>query len=156
MRPTTPELIAAIIDSLEQQVAPHVQDKWAASALRSAAQLLRHLALRTERESAVLIEDNIDVRRVLEIVRPHLGGRPPLAAAEAAVVRALSDAEPDAHDVADLDARNESYQHAVGQLLADPAVRAESGTVEILRGYLHRRLEREHALYFPVFTAPPF
>src|SRR6266850_733991 len=46
MRPTTVELLDSIAQALEDQVLPVVQDKWGASTLRSAMQLLRHLALR--------------------------------------------------------------------------------------------------------------
>jgi hypothetical protein len=156
MRPTTPELISAIVESLEHQVAPNVQDKWAASALRSATQLLNHLALRSEREGRVLVEDNRDVREVLETVLQALAAHAELSDVRTAVEKALNDPEPSIHDVAALDARNEVYQAAVDRLLRQPEVRTLDGLHESLRSYLRRRLLREHPLYFPVFTGPPF
>jgi hypothetical protein len=156
MRPTTPELISAIVESLERQVAPNVADKWAASALRSATQLLNHLAVRVEREGRVLAEDNQDARRVLEAALPRLAAHPDLAGVRGAVQGALNESEPSLQDTGSLDARNEHYQAAIEALLRDAGVRALDELYQSLRGYLHRRLEREHALYFPVFTAPPF
>lgn len=158
MRPTTPELISAIVASLERQVAPHVNDKWAASALRSAAQLLSHIALRTEGEARVLEDDNADVRQVLETVLVRLEAYAEFSAARRTVESALAAREPAAQDFAGLDARNELYQAAVESLLNHAGVRTvEQGAVHrILREYLRRRLKREHPLYFPVFTSPPF
>src|SRR5271154_4863269 len=123
MRPTTPELISAIVESLERQVAPNVQDKWAASALRSATQLLNHLAVRVERESEVLAEDNRDVRQVLEAILPRLAADPDLAGVRSAVQEALNVSESNLQDRATLDARNESYQAAVEALLGHAGVR---------------------------------
>lgn len=158
MRPTTPELITAIVASLEQQVAPHVADKWAASALRSAAQLLNHIALRTESEARVFEDDNVDARQVLAAVLARLAEAAEFAAARDTIERALAEPAPGAHHAGGLDARNETYQAAIEYLLNHSGVRAfEKGAVHrVLREYLRRRLEREHPLYFPVFTTPPF
>ena len=60
VRPTTRELVDGIANALERQVSPVVQDKWAASVLRSAVQLLRHVAVRVEDEARLLVEDNAD------------------------------------------------------------------------------------------------
>jgi hypothetical protein len=158
MRPTTSELLAAIVVSLESQVAPKVQDKWAASALRSATQLLNHLAVRADRQGEVLTEDNEDVRQVLEAILSRLTAQPELAALRATVEKTLSGAAPAPHDHAGLDERNEIYQAAVEQLLRRLPVGSIAGSSvhDELRSYLRRRLRREHSLYFPVFTGPPF
>jgi hypothetical protein len=160
MRPTSRELINAIVTALEQQVAPTVQDKWVASVLRSATQLLNHIAVRTEDEGRVLIEDNDDIRQVLEAVQPRLVGKSNVAELCAAIEQALNAAEPAAYDTAGLGVRNEAYQAAVEQLLRhrDRVRQASGGTAthDELRAYLRRRLKREHHLYFPVFTGPPF
>src|SRR6266702_3754257 len=141
MRPTTPELMAAIVESLERQVAPNVQDKWAASALRSATQLLNHLAVRTEREGRMLAEDNRDVHHVLEAALPRLAVQAEFSDLRAAVERALNDPDPSLQDTVGLDARNEIYQTAVEQLLRRPGVRTLDGSsvYESLRSYLRRR-----------------
>jgi CheY-like chemotaxis protein len=160
MRPTTRELIDAIVTALEQEVAPLVQDKWAASVLRSATQLLNHLSLRVEDGARVLIEDNKDVRYVLETVYRSLSVNADTASLRAAVEEALKATESPHHDVAALDARNEAYLVAVETLLKHRSLvrQATGGTSvqEQLREYMRRRLKREHHLYFPVFTGPPF
>jgi hypothetical protein len=160
MRPTTRELIDGIVTALEHQVAPVVQDKWAASVLRSATQLLNHIALRAEDEARVLIEDNLDVRQVLEAIRPRLAGKADIGPLHAAVEEALKAAEPASHDVVGLGARNDAYLAAVEKLVRHRGLvrqATEGASVhEQLRGYLRRRLKREHHLYFPVFTGPPF
>jgi hypothetical protein len=133
-----------------------LQDKWAASALRSATQLLKHLEIRTAGEPRVLAEDNRDVREVLEALLPQLAVRAALSAAHEAVKIALSEPEPGDSDVASLDARNEVYQAAVEKLLNHAGVRSLDHVQQALRAYLRRRLTREHPLYFPVFTGAPF
>src|SRR5258708_12304830 len=72
MRPTTVELLESIAQALEDQVLPVIQDKWGASTLRSAMQLLRHLALRVPLEAGVLAADNDDARRILTLVNDRL------------------------------------------------------------------------------------
>jgi len=74
MRPSNAELLESIAQALEDQVGPLVQDQWAASTLRSAVQLLRHVAIRGVREPGLLAEDRADVRSVLEAVRARLAG----------------------------------------------------------------------------------
>jgi hypothetical protein len=157
MRPTTTELLSAVVESLERQVAPHVQDKWAASALRSAAQLLRHAAIRSEHERRMQSEDNRDARETLESSLAHLATRGELAEVRAIIEPVLRLPDPGPYDAAALDARNEGYQSVIERLLEDGALRsAEPAVHGLLRSYLRRRLQREHALYFPVFTGPPF
>ena len=158
MRPTTPELISAIVASLERQVAQHITDKWAASALRSAAQLLNHIALRTQGEAQVLEADNLDVRQVLATVLARLEAHAEFSAARRAVEGVLAGPESGAPTAGGPEDRNESYQALVEMLLNHAAIRVlEQGAVHrILRDYLRRRLKREYSLYFPVFTSPPF
>src|SRR5579863_6095399 len=112
MRPTTVELLESIAQALEDQVLPVVQDKWGASTLRSAMQLLRHLALRVPLEPRILAADNDDVRRILTLAHDRLTqlGETDLAAAAAA---ALSPRSADPLDVVAADAQNETYLRAV-------------------------------------------
>jgi hypothetical protein len=160
LRPTARELIENVAASLERDVSPHVADKWAASALRSAVQLLTHLATRVENEQAVLIEDNADIRQVLESSRVRMAAYPGGAEWRRAIDQVLAAAEPAPHDAVGLDRRNDEYQRVVELLLRDrPALHALPTGQEIhadLRRYLQRRLEREHAVYFPAFTGAPF
>src|SRR5580693_8136007 len=108
MRPTSAELLETIAQELEDRVLPVVQDKWGASTLRSAMQLLRHLALRVPLEPRILAADNDDVREVLALAYERLAqlGETDLAAAAAAV---LSSPLADPLDVVAADALNETY-----------------------------------------------
>jgi hypothetical protein len=180
MRPTSAELLEAIAQELEDRVLPVVEDKWGASTLRSAMQLLRHLALRVALEPRVLAEDNEDARAVLEracerltrlgeselaaaaaaALDPRPAERPAGASAAVAVDRlGVADA-PDPLDVAAADAINERYLRAVETIVAarnrlreidDPPTIHPS-----LVAYLERRLERERAMFLPVFLSAPF
>ena len=159
MRPTTVELLDSIAQALEEQVLPVVQDKWGASTLRSAMQLLRHLALRVPLEAGILAADNDDVRRILTLVGDRLSrlGETELAAAAAA---ALSAHSVDPLDVIAADAVNETYQGAVEMIIA---ARDRLRTIDTppqihqtLVDYLQRRLDRERRMFVPVFLSPPF
>ena len=159
MRPTTVELLDSIAQALEEQVLPVVQDKWGASTLRSAMQLLRHLALRVPLEAGILAADNDDVRRILTLVGDRLSqlGETELAAAAAA---ALSAHSVDPLDVIAADAVNETYQGAVEMIIA---ARDRLRTIDTppqihqtLVDYLQRRLDRERGMFVPVFLSPPF
>jgi hypothetical protein len=159
MRPTTVELLDSIAQALEEQVLPVVQDKWGASTLRSAMQLLRHLALRVPLEAGILAADNDDVRRILTLVGDRLSqlGETDLAAAAAA---ALSAHSVDPLDVIAADAVNETYQGAVEMIIA---ARDRLRTIDTppqihrtLVDYLQRRLDRERRMFVPVFLSPPF
>jgi hypothetical protein len=161
MRPSTHELLESIAVALERQVAPVVEDKWAASVLRSAVQLLGHLAVRTEGEARVLRDDNADARQLLEAIAPKLAvDRPDAAQLRVAVAQALQSEEVPLCDTADLASRNDSYQSAIELLIRNRDLVREltrdSSTHEELRAYLKRRLAREHHMYFPSFTGPPF
>ena len=159
MRPTSEELLGSIAQALEDQVLPVVQDKWAASTLRSAMQLLRHLAIRVVREPGILAADNADLREVLSAATAELA-QAGLGDLEAAVCAALAAGNPDPLDVAAADRLNEGYLRAVEALIAArdrlrqarPAGELHAALVE----YLRRRLEREHDLFLPVFLSPPF
>ena len=160
MRPTTRELIEAIATSLQRDVGPQLVDKWSASALRSAGQLLNHLAVRVDKAPVVLIEDNADVRRVLLSIRERLTASPSRPAWCGAIEEVLAAPEPATHDAVGLGQRNEAFQDVVEVLLRDrQALHALPSGRDMhadLRSYLRRRLEREQALYFPAFTGAPF
>jgi cell division septum initiation protein DivIVA len=159
MRPTSAELLETIAQELEDRVLPVVQDKWAASTLRSAMQLLRHLALRVPLEPRILAEDNKDARAALLLARDRLTrlGESDLAAAAAA---ALDSDAADPLDVAAADAINERYLRAIETIVAArDRLRATDDPPTIhqsLVDYLQRRLQREHPMFLPVFLSAPF
>jgi len=159
MRPTSRELIEGVVAAIERDVAPGVSDRWAASALRSAVQLLNHLAVRVEKEAALLIEDNADARRVLSSISVQIGSSAAAAALRPLIEEALKTPEPPPYDPPRLDEANEALQGVIERVLRDEALAANAQTEAIrieLHRYLRRRLEREHLLYFPVFTGAPF
>lgn len=160
MRPTTRELIEAVVSSLQRDVSPHLADKWGASALRSAVQLLNHLAVRVEKEQVVLIEDNADVRQVLLSIGERLTASQSRPAWCRAIEEALAAPQPATHDAVGLGGCNEAFQGVVELLLHDrQALHAVPSGRDLhadLRSYLRRRLEREQGLYFPAFTGAPF
>ena len=159
MRPTTVELLESIAQALEDQVLPVIQDKWGASTLRSAMQLLRHLALRVPLEAGILAADNDDARGVLALVGDRLRqlGETDLAAAAAT---ALGARPVDPLDVIAADVLNENYLRAVEAIIAArDRLRAVDIPPQIHRtlvDYLQRRLDRERGMFIPVFLSPPF
>ncbi len=158
MRPTSAELLDSIAQALEDQVLPLIQDKWGASTLRSAMQLLRHLALRVPLEPRILAADNDDVRRILTLAHDRLTqiGESDLASTAAA---ALGASAADPLDVIATDAQNETYLRAVEAIVAArDRLRAVDGPPTIhqsLIDYLQRRLERERGMFLPVSLEPP-
>ena len=159
MRPTTRELVDGIANALEHQVSPVVQDKWAASVLRSAVQLLRHVAVRVEDEARLLVEDNADAARTLEDARRQLPSGPDLEALRAMIASTLQVPAPAPTDAGQLAEHNERLQAAIEQLLhcqTAPDQGGEAAMLADISAYLQRRLAREQHLYFPVFNSPPF
>jgi hypothetical protein len=158
MRPSSAQLITRISEALDTTVLPAiVDDKWAASVLRSATTLLNHLAARVEIEVPILLEDNEDARATLADVENALGNR--------AVLLALVEDALAAHEAVPtwnataLDARNRDYQTAIEHILRElygTRDAAEQEARETLLNYLRRRVGRERDLYFPAFTEPPF
>jgi hypothetical protein len=159
VRPTTRELVEGIANALERQVAPAVQDKWAASVLRSALQLLRHVSIRVEDEARLLGEDNADATRVLEHAAQRLRGRAAFEALHARIERALELEPVPSHDAVALAERSDLLQSALEELLRDPDRLGDAEDAVVLdaaRQYLQRRLAREQHWYFPVFNGAPF
>ena len=58
MRPSAKEIIDGVSWALDNQVAPVIDDKKAASSLRSIKGLLNHLSVRVEMEGHILNDDN--------------------------------------------------------------------------------------------------
>ena len=75
MKPSTREIIENIIKSLDEVVLPVVEDKQAASSLRSARTLLDHLARRVEGDADMLLADNADALVVFTTIASRFAGQ---------------------------------------------------------------------------------
>lgn len=167
MKPSSKQLIDSVAWSLQEKVVPVVDDKWAASTLRSVHCLLTHLSTRVELEGSMLFDDNRDLRGVLQAVMAQLdGAREPLADVRIRVAAVLvrhwrdEDAYP---TVASLGEENEALRGAVDDLLKvlhrdDAGVdrSTANATVEALDGYTRRRLERDQPMFMPAFLSSNF
>jgi hypothetical protein len=158
MRPGTPELLDSIAEQLGEQVLPAVTDKWAASTVRSAIQLLRHLALRVEHEPYLLAAEAVDLEKTFKQVAAGLSGTE-LSELKAAVQCALARPAAPLNDHTAQCARDEALQCTVESLVAArELIRSATGTTavhDLLLAYLERRLVRERELITPFQTTPP-
>lgn len=158
MRPSTPELLGSIAAALEQQVLPVVQDKWAASTLRSAMQLLRYLALRVPSEPAILRAQAADLQLVLTQVTASIE-RVNLADLLAKLQTFVAQPQPDALDNTALETYCESGLRVIEALIAARdrlrSATGSSATHDMLIDCLQRQLARERDLILPFHTSPP-
>jgi hypothetical protein len=156
--PTSADLLTGIADALDRQVLPAVTDKWAASTVRSASQLLRHLALRVECEPRLLQDAARDLATVLTEVRPLFGG-PDLADIRIALDKALNVPAAAADDLPCLRARHEALSSAAEAVIAArDRVREAAGSSAIhdqIVNCLLRQLDRQRALIEPFQSLPP-
>ena len=165
MKPTAREIIESISWALDHRVEPQVEEKWAASSLRSIRCLLQHLAVRVEHEGQMLVEDNADLRDVLGQVVGNVGGvgtwRDIHSEIEGLLEREWR--PPAAYPtVASLNEENEALQTGLDHVLVrlyrhgdglDPA------TADALRAELDecliRRVGREQPMFMPAFSENP-
>ena len=165
MRPSSKSIIDGISWVLDNRVAPHATEAWAASSLRSISGLLKHLSVRVELEGPLLAEDNADLRALLSDAMTHLDGG--LLRALKKDITATLEREwraPEAYPtVASLEDENEALNDHVERLihvLHDDAApidaQARAKLEAEVTDYLKRQRERERPLYVPAFTGPPF
>lgn len=159
MRPTTPELLSGIARALESQVLPKLEDKWAASTVRSAIQLLDHLERRVELEPGLLAieHDELDAlfAQIIGTLREaNWAGLPALLEFGAAGPATVS------QDLAGLAARDEARLAILETLVARRVeIARATGSDELHKGiiaYLLRRIGREKPMILPVLLGPPF
>ena len=165
MRPSAREIIEGIAWTLDNRVAPHATEPWAASSLRSIRGLLQHLAERVEVEGPLLADDNADLRAVLAGALGRLGGNGAAWQTLAPGIRAALERvwrDPAAYPtVASLSEENGALSALVERLIhalhadgLDDLARA--ATMAAVREYLARQAERERPLFLPAFTGPPY
>jgi len=87
MIPSSRDLIAGIVRTLEQDVLPELAGAtWTASHIRSCVMLLTHLEERVVHEGPILYQDNIDLRALLGRLRTDLSGPLPETATQLSAV----------------------------------------------------------------------
>ncbi len=163
MRPSSAELLHSIAEALERQVLPGVTDKWAASTLRSAMQLLHHLALRIEHEPALLRQQRTELIAALTATHADLAAPakqvPQLLALRGQLERALHGAAAPSDDVLTLERCVEELLAAAERVIAArDSLRAATGSSVIsdtLVELLARQLARELPLIEPFQSKPP-
>ena len=167
MRPSARQLIESVDWALQEKVAPTVEDKWAASALRSAHCLLQHLSVRVELEGQLLHDDSADLRTVLAGLPATLDGAPAdhggdLRKAIAGVLDRRWRDEGAYPTIASLSEENialrEVADDVIRRLRAEPVAADDAGRAALseLEAYVHRRLQREQPLFIPAFLASTF
>jgi hypothetical protein len=151
-------MLDAIADALDLQVLPVTDDKWAASTVRSAVQLLRYLSLRVVQEPALLPQQLAQLRTALQKIDAMLTS-PQLADLRGGVRAALRRPAPPAHDMPALDAEIDILLRAAESVIAArQRVQDASGSSAIhdaLLGCLTRQLSAERELILPFQSTPP-
>jgi hypothetical protein len=144
-------------------VLPAVTDKWAASTLRSAMQLLNHLALRIDHEPALLQQQLVELIPALTATHADLAAAaqqvPQLRALRDQLERALHGATATPDNGVILERRVEALLAAAERVIAArDAVRAATGSsviTDTLVQLLARQLARELPLIEPFQSKPP-
>lgn len=155
MRPSSKQLLNSITWSLDQRVAPLLDDKWGLSTLRSVRCLIEHLGVRVESEGQVLFDDNAD----LNTLAIELGPTPATqldAGARFQTVCAQSWREIDVYPTLEsLAEENDAKRTALESLirqLDSPLAEGLTGVDEVLElidAYLQRQLQRDQPMFLP-------
>ena len=72
MRPRADEVMQSIIATYDEHILPNVQGELPKSLALTVSNLLRHVALRMEREAPALVEDNAELREVLLAISAYV------------------------------------------------------------------------------------
>jgi hypothetical protein len=149
IHPSVDDALAAIIAAVEEQIAPHVQDEYAASLCRTVGQMLRSVQARLKEEPAALAADNADLREVLSANLDRLPGD--IRAQVSAALDARS-----ARAAASLDELTAEALALRGALVRVIGAVTDSGDPvrKAARDYLRRQLERERPWMRDAFNGP--
>ena len=168
MKPTASHLIEAARMALEEHIAPDVKSELAGSAVRSINMVLKHLAVRCEREGGILWEEHQALKRLLLQCAETLKNldQAPNARMSGRITAALANSRVAAEDYPSielLDEENAEWRGLVDDvltgLLHELSENPDQPALQDLRGSIRQHLDeqilRERVLYFPVFTGPP-
>jgi hypothetical protein len=149
MYPGVDDVLGAVLVTLEDVITPSVGDENAASACRTAAQLLRSTRARLRHEQAALQADNDDLRALLagrrdelpEDVRPTIDNA--LTAAHGAPIASVTQLQDEARGL---------REALVSAVYAVPDRSTQFRVAA--REYLERSLERQAPWLVDSFTGP--
>ncbi|MDI9953291.1 hypothetical protein [Rhodococcus sp. IEGM 1305] len=147
--PGVDEALRAIIHTVEDEIAPHVEDDLAQSRCRTVAQMLRSVQVRVREETQALAADNTDLR---ELFAEWSGTLPADVAPQ--VAAALADPAPAVYpSLTDLQADAVRLREALVHVIE--AVPDSGDPIrKTARNYLRRQLGREKAWMQDAFTGP--
>ncbi|WP_220187740.1 hypothetical protein [Pseudonocardia pini] len=147
MHPGVDEALESIVAAVEQDIAPHVENEYAASMCRTVAQMLRSVRVRVAEELPTLVADNAELRELLTAHADRLADRSALDAA----VRAS--AERTAPSLEELYADAEALRAALTTLI-EAVPDSTDPTRKAAREYLRHSLDRERPWMVDAFTGP--
>jgi hypothetical protein len=147
--PGVDEALDAIIQTVEEEIAPHVQDDLASSLCRTVAQMLRSVRVRITHEPAALSVDNAALRDLLATWAPEL----PAGAATAANMAAAQAPPPMYASMPDLAA--DALRLRAALVVAIEAVpETDHAFRKAARAYLTQQLSHEKVWLQDAFTGP--
>lgn len=153
IEPTVPEVLTAVIATMEQDIAPNVtadDDGYTASLCRTVIQLLRSVRSRIDHEEPALLEDNAELRALLTTWLPTLPEGPRHAAER--MLQAADEVEA-VTTVARLGEESKCLRDALAILIAALPDASDPARVAS-REYLRHRLERQRPWMVDTFTGP--
>jgi len=150
IRPDVDDVLAVVIETIEREIAPTVDDEHAASLCRTVAQLLRSTRARVAHEGEALSEDNRQLRSVLAGLRDAVPA--PVAPRIDAV---LADEAAGYRPVTDLQREAVALRRALVEAMTSLASETDdSAHQQAIRGYLHDELERQRPWLVDAYTGP--
>jgi septal ring factor EnvC (AmiA/AmiB activator) len=147
IHPGVGEALESIVAAVENDIAPKVEDEYAASMCRTVAQMLRSVRVRIAEEPAALAADNAELR---ELLAAHADRSPDRERLDTAVRTSAERRRP---TLDELYADAEALRSALSALIeavpdsTDPARKAA-------REYLRHSLDRERPWMVDAFTGP--
>lgn len=148
MRPTPAEIVEGLQYNLRADLIPELQTPWGKRIAGNMLWALEHLKQRLEEEHALAVEENADLRGVLEAAAAARGGDATLSDALASVDLAPGEARewPAAEELTAENARLRTLVDAIVE--AFPAERGEvaEGLWREILGYIARQTDRDGAL----------
>ena len=150
MLPDVDDVLACLIDTIEAEITPHVDDDYAASLCLTVAQMLRSVRARVNHEGQALHEDNAELRELLGRLDADVD-----AATSEQIGEALAAATASGGYVA----VDELQRHAMALRQAlvvciEALPDRDASARDAIRQYLAHQLERQRPWLIDAFTGP--